>query len=60
MKKKFKKVKLIQLDWVDFTKAEQLLIKNKEPQIHTVENEVQDSRTEYQILKDLGQLDLLD
>lgn len=60
MKKKLKKIKLTQLDWVDFTKDEQLLIKNKEPQIHTTENEVQDSRTEYQILKDLGQLDLLD
>lgn len=60
MKAKFKKIKLTQIDWVDFSCEEkQLLIKN-EPQIQNPDFEVVETRTEYQILKELGQLDLLD
>lgn len=60
MKAKFKKIKLTQIDWVDFSSEEkQLLIKN-EPQNQNPDFEVVETRTEYQILKELGQLDLLD
>ena len=60
MKTKFKKIKLTQIDWVEFSSEEkQLLIKN-EPQIQNPDFEVVETRTEYQILKELGQLDLLD
>ncbi len=60
MKAKFKKIKLTQIDWVDFSIDEKKLLIKKEPQTLNEDFEVLDTRTEYEILKDLGQLDLLD
>lgn len=60
MKAKFKKIKLTQIDWVEFTIDEKESLINKEPQGQKNDLEIIDTRTEYEILKDLGQLDLLD
>lgn len=60
MKAKLKKIKLTQIDWVDFSIDEKKLLIKKEPQTLNEDFEVLDTRTEYEILKDLGQLDLLD
>jgi hypothetical protein len=60
MKAKFKKIKLTQIDWVDFSIDEKELLIKKEPQIQNEDFKVLDTRSEYEILKDLGQLDLLD
>lgn len=54
-----KKIVLIQIDWVDFTNDEKLASESRKQKPPEITQEVSQIKTEYQILTELGQLDLL-